>query len=87
MNIALELPFSDEEFQSAKKLANEGKSGPLRTLCRKEVQRFDENARQHPAYRDGLTQIERLAVEGYLYQKLRGHIDAAAPTHHDPSEG
>jgi len=42
--------------------------------------------RKHPDYADGLVKIERLAVEGYLYQKLRGHIDEKAAPSHLPKE-
>ena len=47
---------------------------PLLALCRKEVESFESMLRQHPDYRDGLTKIERSAIEGYIYQKLRGHV-------------
>ena len=79
MKIELSLPFSEEELRVALEQADKGKSDPLRALCQKEVARFEQAARQHPAYRDGLVIIERRAVEGYLYQKLRGHIDATPP--------
>jgi hypothetical protein len=76
MKIELDLPFSEDELRAALEQANKGKSDPLRALCRKEVARFERAAQQHPAYQDGLVQIEKRAVEGYLYQKLRGHVDA-----------
>lgn len=61
---------------------------PLRALCRKEVARFDEYLKNYGGdYSDGLAKFERLAVEGYLYQKIRGHIDASPDTHHNHSEG
>ena len=49
----------------------------LRCLCGKEVDLFDAYLRQYGReYADGLAKFERLAIEGYLYQKARGHIDA-----------
>jgi hypothetical protein len=49
----------------------------LRSLCQKEVSRFvDYVQHEDPQFRDGLAKFERLAIEGYLYQKARGHIDA-----------
>lgn len=83
MNLTLELPFTEAELQSAQEEAGRGNAGPLRDLCRKEVEVFEHLVREHPGYIDGLVRIERLAVEGYLYQKLRGHIRyaKAAPSH------
>ena len=47
----------------------------LRCLCGKEVDLFDAYLRQYGReYADGLAKFERLAIEGYLYQKVRGHI-------------
>ena len=49
----------------------------LRSLCQKEVSRFiDYVQHEDPQFREGLARFERLAIEGYLYQKARGHIDA-----------
>jgi hypothetical protein len=49
----------------------------LRSLCQKEVSLFDNYLRRtDPQFSDGLSRFERLAVEGYIYQKARGHIDA-----------
>jgi hypothetical protein len=49
----------------------------LRSLCRQEAEDFDRYLRRvGREYREGLSRFERLAVEGYIYQKLRGHIDA-----------
>lgn len=86
MNHAFELPFTEAELKAAQEAADGGNSGPLRALCRKEVAAFEQAVRQHPDYSDGLVQIERLVVEGYLYQKLRGHIThaKAAPRHLPP---
>ena len=59
----------------------------LRSLCRKEVERFDEYLRRtDPQFKDGLARFERLAVEGYLYQKARGHLDASEEKSHLPVE-
>lgn len=49
----------------------------LRSLCQKEVDRFvDYVQHEDPQFRDGLAKFERFAIEGYLYQKAKGHIDA-----------
>jgi hypothetical protein len=51
--------------------------GYLRSLCQKEVSRFEQYVQaEDPQFKDGLSRFERLAIEGYLYQKARGHIDA-----------
>jgi len=51
---------------------------PLRVLCRNECDRFDKYLREAVGgtYASGLANWERFAVEGFLYQKLRGHVDA-----------
>ena len=55
-------------------LSNGGE--PLRDLCRKEVERFNAYLRQYGGeYADGLARFEQFAVEGYIYQKLRNHLD------------
>ena len=76
----MDVPFTflctAEEMKAAQDAAAQGNPMPLRSLCRNEVQRFELIIRDHPDYRDGLVVIERRAVEGYLYQKCRGHIDA-----------
>ena len=86
MNLTIELPFTEQEFKAAQDEAAKGNVGPLRLLCRKEVEAFEAAMRQHSDYADGLVRIERLAVEGYLYQKLRNHIQyaKAAPSHLPP---
>lgn len=81
MNIELTFPWNEEEMKAAKDAAEKGDPKPLRLLCRKEVGHFEKVIREHPDYRDGLVQIERLVVEGYLYQKIRRHIDAPASNH------
>lgn len=58
----------------------------LRDLCREEVDAFENVMRRHPDYRDGLARFERFAVEGYLYQKIRGHLDATISTSNLPKE-
>lgn len=87
MRIEISLPWSEDELHEAGEAAQRGNSGPLRALCRKEVERFEDVLRQHPDYADGLVKIERLAVEGYLYQKLRGHLDEKAAAHNLHQEG
>lgn len=87
MKIEIELPFSEEELEQAVAAATQANPGPLRGLCQKEVDRFESMMRQHPDYSDGLVKIEKFAVEGYLYQKLRGHIDAETETGNLPKEG
>jgi hypothetical protein len=52
----------------------------LKSLCREEVERFHRYLMDFGGdYKEGLTRWERSAVEGYLYQKIRGHIDAPEP--------
>ena len=82
MNLEFSLPFTTEELAAAQDAIAKGNALPLRSLCRKEVARFELAVRQHPDYRDGLVMIERRAVEGYLYQKLRNHIDSSETTEH-----
>jgi len=86
MNLTFTLPFTEPELRAANEEAGRGNAGPLRALCRKEVEAFEASMRMHPDYSDGLVKIERLAVEGYLYQKIRGHIDAKAAPSHLPTE-
>lgn len=82
MKITFDFPFSEAELQDAKAAVKERHDAlPLRLLCRREVGFFERQAMQHPDYSDGFTRIERFVVEGYLVQKLLGHVDAA------PSEG
>jgi hypothetical protein len=65
----------------------DGGPDQLRSLCRKEVDRFDEYLRRtDPQFRDGLARFERLAIEGYIYQKAKGHLDASEETDHLPVE-
>jgi hypothetical protein len=85
MNLTLDFPFTAEALESAQREASGGKPGPLRALCRLEVECFEAAIRQHPDYRDGLVMIERRVVEGYLYQKLRNHIDSSESPNHETS--
>lgn len=49
----------------------------LRSLCRKEVSKFADYVNDvDPQFRKcPLAKEERVAIEGYLYQKVKGHID------------
>ena len=63
-------------------------SKALRDLCRKEVESFDSYLRSvDPQFTDGLAKWEVRVVEGYVYQKLKGHIDAHHHPDHNPKEG
>jgi len=86
MNVELTFPWTAEELQAAKLEAEKHNPLPLRALCRKEVERFEQVIREHPDYQDGLVLIERRVVEGYLYQKIRGHIDAPTGSPQSPKE-
>jgi len=76
----IELDFADfqeDELELAVSTADKGNSEPLRSLCRKEVESFDRYLRSvDPQFREGLAKFERMSIEGYLYQKLRGRFDA-----------
>lgn len=75
MKVELEFPWTEEELSSAiEAVRSSGKSDPLRSLCRKEVEHFERVIMHHPDYSDGLVKIERLAVTGYLVQKLLGNL-------------
>lgn len=55
-------------------VANGGE--PLKALCREEVEKFHQYLLKFGGeFKDGLAKFERVAIEGYLYQKIRGHID------------
>jgi hypothetical protein len=83
MKVKVTLEGSPDE---AERLLEGGDS--LRDLCRKEVDRFDRYLRDAVGkdYATGLANWERFAVEGYLYQKLRNHIDAFIEEGHVPTE-
>jgi hypothetical protein len=69
--IEIVIKGTAEELEA---LCNGG--GPLRSLCQKEVEIFDQYLRSYGrGYEDGLARFERYAIEGYLYQKIRGHLD------------
>jgi hypothetical protein len=68
---------SEDDFNAAIAAAEKGVGDSLRGLCRKEVERFELYLKKSDAwFSEGLAPFERLAIEGYLYQKLRGHMDA-----------
>jgi len=68
---------SGDGFNSAVMAAEKGNCEPLRSLCREEVERFEAYLKKSdPWFAEGLVPIEQRAIEGYLYQKLRGHMDA-----------
>jgi hypothetical protein len=86
MKTEFSLPFAEKELQEALASAEQGNPSPLRLLCRKEVECFEAAIKQHPHYADGLVLIERRVIEGYLYQKLRGHLDASTGNDALPKE-
>lgn len=68
----IDLKIADPDL--AEKVANGGV--PLRDLCRQEVDKFDTYLRGYSdEYVEGLARFERLAIEGYIYQKVRGRFD------------
>lgn len=68
------LKVDDQDVAAA--VANGGPQ--LRDLCRKEVDLFDQYLRSYgQEYAGGLAKFERLAIEGYIYQKIRGRVDGA----------
>lgn len=81
-----DYPWTKEQLEKALIAASAGDGLPLRALCQKERQRFEAVIREHPDYADGLIQIEMRAVEGYLYQKLRGRLNEKAPPSNLPEE-
>jgi len=67
-----------------------GDTNRLRSLCQKEVERFERYCvAVDPNFQDGrgFVRIEARAIEGYLYQKLKGHIDAFHEGNLLPEEG
>lgn len=85
-NAVIKIPVSSEdELEAALAAADKGESGPLRSLCQKEVERFDSYLkRSDPSFHEGLVRIEKLAIEGYIYQQLRGHVDSSSPSRLPP---
>lgn len=74
MKVEFEFPWTEEDLTAAiEEVKSSGRSDPLRSLCQKEAEHFERVISQHPDYSDGLVRIERLAVMGYLVQKLLGH--------------
>lgn len=71
------MPMITLKVDTAEELEVVAKGGePLIALCRNEVDNFDRKLRAFGhEFSDGLAKFERLAIEGYLYQKLRGHLD------------
>jgi hypothetical protein len=57
-------------------VANGGE--PLRNLCHQEAANFDRYLREEVGgeYAAGLAKFEWLAIEGYLYQKIRGRLES-----------
>jgi len=74
------MPMITLKVDTPEELEVVAKGGePLIALCRNEVDNFDRHLRTFGhEYRDGLAKFERLAIEGYLYQKLRGHLTEQA---------
>lgn len=67
-------------------LSNGGE--PLRVLCRKEIESFSAYLMEYGGdYAEGLARFEQFAIEGYLYQKLRGHLDDAKTSDNAPLDG
>ena len=69
----IEITIVDATEEELEVLRNGGDA--LRSLCRNEVGVFESVVQQHPHYPEGLSRFESFAVEGYLYQKIRGHVD------------
>jgi hypothetical protein len=77
--VTFELKLSGEETEIEEALKG---GNLLRYLCQKEVESFDvylkQFSREHSNigkdYESGLARFERDAIEGYLYQKLRGRV-------------
>lgn len=61
----------------------------LKNLCRDAVDTFDRYLRLAVKgdYADGLVRVEKYAIEGYLYQSLRGHIVPEEIESYIPEEG
>lgn len=70
----------------AGKVANGGE--PLRSLCRKEVEKFDLYLRQNePGWVDGLSEWESQILKTFLYQKIRGRVDTTTTPDDVSQEG
>ena len=71
------VTIEDAELAAAAKAEPVGDDtrDALLGLCRKEVDSFDRYLRRYgKEYAGGLSAFERRVVEGYIYQKLRGHV-------------
>lgn len=88
-NAEIKIPVSSEDaLKGALAAADKGNSGPLRSLCQKEVERFESYLKGvNPDFHEGLVRIEKLAIEGYIYQQIRGHVDRDSPSHLPPGAG
>jgi hypothetical protein len=84
-NFTMMLTEADESGNQVLVDVSTAKTDRLRTLCQKEVQRFEDYCRAtDPNFRDGgFAKFELRVLEGYLYQKVKGHIDAF---HNPPTE-
>ena len=75
-----------DDPQLAEQVRDGGPS--LRSLCQKEVDAFDAYLRRYGAeYAEGLAKFERLAIEGYIYQKIRGHLETDLATKESGASG
>ncbi len=72
---SLSLEFAGYPVSSESPLLVEGGEA-LRIHCRQEVQRFHEYLQKCGVldYAQGLSDWEKLAIEGYLYQKSKGRF-------------
>jgi hypothetical protein len=52
----------------------------LKKLCRKETDAFERLMRQQDSTFGSLAGFERMAIQSYLYQKLRGRLNEENPT-------
>lgn len=68
----------------AKEVANGG--DPLKDLCRKECDLFEKVMQEQDSTFGPLASFERMALQSYLYQKIRGRIGAADQTSEDADE-
>jgi hypothetical protein len=67
------ITLTVDDPEAAAAVANGGQQ--LRDLCQKEVDLFDAYLRSYgKEYAGGLAKFERSAIEGYLYQKIRGRV-------------
>ena len=70
------ITLTVDDPEVAASVANGGPQ--LRDLCQKEVGLFEAYLRDYgKEYAGGLAKFERSAIEGYLYQKIRGRVGAS----------